>query len=129
MAVPDISVTDYERRIVYAPIGPVLRIAAMVDIGADPGALSPRRIGQLKSQVQETFPALPVDAAAVWSGERPATPDGKPVIGRSKAAGNLWLNIGHGALGFTLACGSAALLAAQLQGGRMPIDPQPFAER
>lgn len=128
-AAPEISVTDYERRIVYAPIGPVLRIAAMVDIGGDPGAANPQRIGQLKNQVKETFPGLAVDEAVGWSGERPATPDSKPIIGRSKAADNLWLNIGHGALGFTLACGSAALLGAQLQGDRAPIDPRPFAER
>ena len=48
------------------------------------------------------------------------------LIGRSPAADNLWLNVGQGALGFTLACGSAALLTAQMGGLELPLDPAPF---
>lgn len=123
---PAISVTDYERRIVYARVGDVLRIAAMVDMGARDDKVDPRRIALLKRQVREAFPQLDLDAASQWAGLRPATPGGKPIIGASRAAGNLWLNVGHGALGFTLACGSAALLAAQMEGRTPPIDPAPF---
>ncbi|ARP87053.1 D-amino acid dehydrogenase [Bordetella genomosp. 9] len=122
---PAISVTDYERRIVYARIGSVLRMAAMVDIGAGPG-LDERRIALLKRQAGETFPALRLAAATPWAGLRPATPTGKPWIGPSRAACNLWMNVGHGALGFTLACGSAALLTAQMAGIQPPIEPRPF---
>jgi D-amino-acid dehydrogenase len=125
---PTISVTDYERRIVYARIGSVLRMAAMVDIGGDAG-IDERRIGLLKRQVSETFPALRLDAATPWAGQRPATPTGKPWIGPSRAACNLWMNLGHGALGFTLACGSAALLTAQMAGIQAPIEPRPFLPR
>lgn len=121
-----ISVTDYERRIVYAPLGNVLRIAAMVDIGGRGNDVDPSRIAQLKGQVREIFPALALDEAVEWAGLRPSTPGGKPVIGRSPTVSNLWLNIGHGALGFTLAMGSAALLSAQLGGRPPPIDPSPF---
>lgn len=129
-AAPTISVTDYERRIVYAPIGDVLRIAAMVDMGDSGPAINQRRIGLLKEQVKETFPNLPLQQAGVWAGNRPATPEGKPIIGRSKSADNLWLNLGHGALGFTLACGSAVLLEALVSGrGPLPISPAPFAPR
>jgi D-amino-acid dehydrogenase len=122
---PAISVTDYERRIVYARVGPVLRMAAMVDIGVDAG-IDERRIGLLKRQVREVFPALDLDAATPWAGLRPATPSGKPWIGPSRAASNLWMNLGQGALGFTLACGSAALLAAQMKGLPTPIPATPF---
>lgn len=122
---PTISVTDYERRIVYARIGPVLRMAAMVDIGGGPG-IDGRRIALLKRQAAETFPSLRLDAAQPWAGMRPATPTGKPWIGPSRAACNLWMNLGHGALGFTLACGSAALLAAQMAGIQPPIEARPF---
>lgn len=124
--VPLISVTDYERRIVYARVGGVLRAAAMVDIGDDSGDIDPGRIALLKRQVLETFPHLDMDTAQAWAGLRPATPGGKPWIGPSRAADNLWLNLGQGALGFTLACGSAALLTAQMAGLHSGIDPAPF---
>lgn len=121
-----VSVTDYERRIVYAPLGDVLRIAAMVDIGGRGSDVDAFRITQLKRQIREMFPTLALDEASEWAGLRPSTPNGKPIIGRSPVASNLWLNIGHGALGFTLAMGSAALLSAQLGGRTPPIDPLPF---
>lgn len=123
---PAISVTDYQRRIVYARIGAALRVAAMVDMGDDDDTASPERIHGLTRQVREAFPRLRLDQALPWAGLRPATPSGKPLIGASPAAKNLWLNIGQGALGFTLACGSAALLAAQISGRPPPIDPAPF---
>lgn len=123
---PHISVTDYERRIVYARVGGVLRIAAMVDIGSANADIEPARVALLKRQVHEAFPALDLRQAVPWAGLRPATPTGKPLIGRSDAADNLWLNIGQGALGFTLACGSAALLTAQMAGLELPLDPAPF---
>jgi D-amino-acid dehydrogenase len=124
--VPAISVTDYERRIVYARLGDVLRIAAMVDIGAPQEDIDASRLATLRRQVAEAFPRLDLSQAQAWAGVRPATPTSKPLIGRSRAADNLWLNIGQGALGFTLACGSAALLTAQLGGAKPPIDPAPF---
>ncbi|WP_026637955.1 D-amino acid dehydrogenase [Bordetella petrii] len=123
---PAISVTDYERRIVYARVGGVLRIAAMVDIGSADADIDPARIALLKRQVHEIFPNLDLSKAEAWAGLRPATPTGKPQIGAARVADNLWLNIGHGALGFTLACGSAALLTAQMSGLELPIDALPF---
>ena len=66
--------------------------------------------------------------AVEWAGMRPATPTGVPLIGAS-AYSNLWLNLGHGALGFTLACGSGQVLA-ELIGRHIPsIDMQGFAPR
>jgi D-amino-acid dehydrogenase len=126
---PTISVTDYERRIVYARVGDVLRIAAMVDIGAPDSSIDAARIALLKRQVGEAFPQMDLAGAEPWAGLRPATPDGKPLIGRSRAAENLWLNLGQGGLGFTLACGSAALLTAQIAGLPTPIDAAPFLPR
>ena len=123
---PAISVTDYERRIVYARVGRILRIAAMVDIGSPDADIDPARIALLKRQVGEAFPHLDLSQAVPWAGLRPATPTGKPLIGASRVADNLWLNIGQGALGFTLACGSAALLTAQMSGLELPIDALPF---
>jgi D-amino-acid dehydrogenase len=62
--------------------------------------------------------AADFDAAREWCGMRPATPDSKPLIGATPYR-NLWLNTGQGALGFTLACGSAQTLA-DLVAGRTP---------
>ena len=126
-AAPAISVTDYERRIVYAPIGPVLRIAAMVDMGEPGPAINPRRMSLLMRQIDDTFPGLALEQATQWAGERPATPSGRPLIGRARTADNLWLNIGHGALGFTLACGSAVLLESLVAGRGPASDPHAFA--
>lgn len=126
---PSISVTDYERRIVYARLGQQLRIAAMVDMGDGSAAINPGRIRHLKAEVKKAFPALAVEQAQAWAGERPTTPDGRPIISRSQRFDNLWLNLGHGALGFTLACGSAVLLHALMTEGRGPIDATPFGPR
>lgn len=126
---PSISVTDYERRIVYAKLGNVLRIAAMVDMGDLSADVNPARIRHLKAEVHKSFPQLAVEQAEVWAGERPATPDGKPIIGRSRRFDNLWLNLGHGALGFTLACGSAVLLHTLMNQREQPIDAAPFQLR
>ncbi|WP_301273810.1 FAD-dependent oxidoreductase [Acetobacter cerevisiae] len=104
---PNVSVTDYDSRVVYARLGDRLRIAAMVDIGALNALPDPRRIASLKHLAEETLPAAgPYASAATWAGMRPATPTGVPLVERTQWR-NLLLNVGHGALGFTLSCGSA----------------------
>ena len=109
--VPQTNVTDYDRKIVYARLDDQLRVAAMVDIGDWNTELDARRIASLRRQAQACFPhAGDYQTATAWAGLRPATPEGTPLIGQSGIK-NLWLNVGHGSLGFTLACGSAATLA------------------
>ena len=126
---PSISVTDYERRIVYARLGDIVRIAAMVDMGDTSSAIRPERIRHLQAEVSRSFPGLAVNRAQAWAGDRPATPEGRPIISRSRRLGNLWLNLGHGALGFTLACGSAVLLQALMNQRPAPIEAGPFQPR
>lgn len=123
---PETSITDYQRRIVYVRLGNILRVAAMVDIGDEDRMPNPGRVAGLKRQVHDTFPRIDLSQAKVWAGLRPATPSGKPVIGACPHVDNLWLNIGHGALGFTLACGSAVLLTALMGDKPAPIDAAPF---
>lgn len=109
---PDVSVTDYAHKVVYARLADQLRIAAMVDIGYDGDDLRPERIRALKQIVRQSFPALEgVESARCWTGMRPSTPAGPPLIGRAHYP-NLWMNIGQGSLGFTLAAGSATVLGA-----------------
>ncbi|HZJ96758.1 MAG: D-amino acid dehydrogenase [Alcaligenaceae bacterium] len=125
---PYVSITDYERKVVYARIGNRLRIAGMADrVGLD-RSLDPKRIKTLVAEAKRLFPGAGNYADATqWAGLRPATPKGKPIIDKTKY-GNLWLNVGHGALGLTLASGSGKLLADMMSGNTPSISPTPFRQ-
>lgn len=121
---PNVSITDYDRKIVYARIGKQLRVAAMVDIVGFDTSLDPKRLAQMRQLAQSTFPeAGDYQHATEWAGMRPATPTGVPILGASGYR-NVWLNLGHGALGFTLACGSARLLSELIAQRKTSIDMQ-----
>ncbi|RZL37523.1 MAG: FAD-dependent oxidoreductase [Rubrivivax sp.] len=121
---PEVSVTDFAKKILYARIGNELRVAAMVDLVGDDLSLDARRLASLQRSVRATFPnAADYDRALPWAGLRPATPSGAPILGASGVPG-LWLNVGHGALGFTFSFATANILA-ELVSGRaspMPLD-------
>lgn len=131
-AAPRTSITDLSKKIVYARIGSKVRVAGRVELVGTDGRIPARAIRELTSAAAEMFPAG-VDLSdpgrlAPWAGFRPATPTGLPIIGASPLRG-LYLNVGHGSLGWTLACGSAALLAAQIAGRTPPIDHAPYQLR
>ena len=118
---PEISVTDFERKVLYARIGGRLRVAAMVDLVGAKLAIERRRVQGLMRLAREAMPgAADYDNVETWAGLRPATPGGAPIIGATRYD-NLWLNVGHGALGFTFACGTAKLLAGALRGETPPF--------
>jgi D-amino-acid dehydrogenase len=107
---PRISITDYDCKMVYARLGDRLRIAGMADITGRRADVDPRRVATLRAMAATMFPgAADFDKAVVWCGLRPATPKGLPIIDRTSFE-NLWLNIGQGALGFTLALASGRLI-------------------
>ncbi|MFG6467848.1 D-amino acid dehydrogenase [Roseateles sp. BYS87W] len=113
---PEVSVTDFEKKILYARIGADLRVAAMVDLVGEDTGLDPARLASLQRSVRATFPhAADYDRALPWAGLRPATPSGAPIVGASGVPG-LWLNVGHGALGFTFSFATARLVADLLSG-------------
>jgi D-amino-acid dehydrogenase len=118
---PTVSVTDFERKVLYARINGDLRVAAMVDmVGVDRG-VDPRRVQGLMRLAREAMPgAADYDRAEAWAGLRPATPNSAPIIGATRY-GNLWLNVGHGPLGFTFACGTASILAGLMAGRDAPF--------
>ena len=118
---PAISITDFERKVLYARIGGSLRVAAMVDmVGADT-SITPARIAGLKRLAREAMPqAADYEQATAWAGLRPATPNSAPLVGASKYP-NLWLNVGHGPLGFTFAAGTARILADLMAGKALPF--------
>jgi D-amino-acid dehydrogenase len=118
---PEISVTDFERKVLYARIGSSLRIAAMVDMVGENTSLDQERINGLKRLARAAMPmAADYSQVDAWAGLRPATPNSSPIIGATPYP-NLWLNVGHGPLGFTFACGTAALLADLMRGKSTPF--------
>lgn len=119
---PRVSVTDFDRKVVYARLGDRLRVAGMADITGRDARPDPARIESLRAEAAQAFPdAVDYDRADAWCGLRPATPTSTPIIGSAGFA-NLWLNLGQGALGFTLALASG-LLVSELVGGRKPSVP------
>jgi D-amino-acid dehydrogenase len=119
---PNISITDFERKVLYARIGDALRIAAMVDMVGEDTRIDRRRIASLTRLAREAMPnAADYNQAEAWAGLRPATPSSAPIIGPTPYP-NMWLNVGHGPLGFTFACGSANLLAGLMRGKELPFE-------
>lgn len=119
---PTVSVTDFERKTLYARIGQQLRVAAMVDLVGEDTRLDPARLAALHRTVRASFPKAADYAQAVpWAGLRPATPSGAPMLGATPVRG-LWLNVGHGALGFTFSFGSARIVADLVSGRPSPLD-------
>jgi D-amino-acid dehydrogenase len=109
-AAPRVSVTDSARKVVFARIGARLRVAGMAELVGHDAGIPPGRIETLVDATRAVFPQLErYDELHPWTGMRPATPTGLPIIGhRPGTARNVLFNTGHGALGFTLAFGSAA---------------------
>ncbi len=117
-AAPAVNVTDAARKVVFARLGGRLRIAGMAELtDTRDWAIAPRRIASLLATARDVFPQGGEYAAAQsWAGLRPATPRGLPVLGRlAQGPANLFMNTGHGALGFTLAFGSAQRVAQQVR--------------
>lgn len=121
-AAPRVSVTDYQRKVVYARLGGELRVAGMADIAGRRAGIDSARVGQLIEEVRGAFPdATDFSRLEPWCGMRPATPRGTPVLGAT-AYSNLLLDAGHGALGFTLALGTGRVIA-DLAAGRASAVP------
>ncbi len=130
---PRISITDSHHKLVFAPLrdraSQQLRVAGMVDLAGEEAAQPARRLATLARQAAAAFPAAADwSRATSWAGLRPATPDGKPIVGLSGIPG-LWLNVGHGALGFTLAPATGQLLADMIDNQELALDAAPFALR
>ncbi|GAB2811161.1 D-amino acid dehydrogenase [Comamonas piscis] len=108
---PTVSITDSARKVVFARIGQRLRVAGMVELVGHDLRIPQDKIQSLCASTEAVFPGCS-DYINVqpWAGLRPATPTAVP-IAKSAGARNLWINTGHGALGFTLAFGTAAQLA------------------
>ena len=124
-AAPTVSLTDEAYKIVISRLGSRLRAAGTAELAGYDTSVNTGRCAAIARRVRSLFPALgAVTTVENWTGLRPATPSNVPVIGRTRLK-NLFLNTGHGTLGWTLACGSGAALA-DLVCGREPQVAFPF---
>jgi D-amino-acid dehydrogenase len=125
---PRLPVIDDSKLFGLVPIGDRMRISGSAEIAAYDTTPAEARCEAIVANASQTFPELPRHfdrrSARFWAGLRPVTPAGTPIIGRTRIDG-LWVNAGHGHLGWTLACGSGRVLA-DLVDGRDPgiVPPQ-----
>lgn len=123
---PQSTVLDETYKIAVTRFDNRIRVGGMAELGGFDMRLDPRRRATLEMVVQDLFPGGDLPRASFWTGLRPMTPDGTPIIGATRY-GNLFLNTGHGTLGWTMACGSGQLLADQICGRRPEISTEGLA--
>jgi len=129
VAAPTVSLTDDGHKLVMSRFGQRLRVAGTAEFNGYDTSLNAARCAALLRRTTAIFPALEgLREVEYWAGLRPSTPGNVPLIGDMAAAGlpGLWLNTGHGTLGWTLACGSARLLADLVAGRDSGLDPRPY---
>ncbi len=120
---PVSTVMDETYKVATTRLGDRIRIGGTAEIAGYDNRLRPLRRGPLERSLRDLFPAAgDVGKATFWSGLRPMTPDGTPVLGRAPGYANLFLNTGHGTLGWTMAAGSGVVLADLVSGRRPEIE-------
>ncbi len=118
-AAPRSTVMDETFKVAITRLGDRIRVGGIAELSGFNRTLRTQARATLHRSLSEMFPGGAVPGEDhFWTGMRPMTPDGTPVIGATPLS-NLWLNTGHGTLGWTMACGSARLLA-DLISGRKP---------
>lgn len=116
---PTSTILDESYKVAVTRFDDRIRVGGMAEVGGFDLSLSPRRRATLEKVVRDLYPhGGDLARAEFWTGLRPATPDGTPVIGATPYR-NLFLNTGHGTLGWTMACGSGRYLA-DLMSARQP---------
>jgi D-amino-acid dehydrogenase len=123
-----LPVCDDDFHAVVVPLGGLIRVAGTAEFAGYDLSLPESRIRNLLTLVRQVLPAARLERAQgrAWCGLRPMSADGVPIIGPTPL-GNLWINTGHGHLGWTMAAGSGQLLADLLTGGSPLLDPTDYA--
>jgi len=126
VAAPKVSLTDDGHKIVFSRLGGRLRVAGTAEFAGYDTALNDTRCRAIVRRTFDIFPGISgCRDIEYWAGLRPATPGNVPLVGATRI-GNLFVNTGHGTLGWTMACGTGKLLA-DLVGRRAPeVDPSPY---
>lgn len=118
-AAPSVSLTDDGYKLVVSRLGDRLRVAGTCELNGYTRDLNTTRCEAITRRTRELFPnACDYDNPVYWTGLRPLTPSNVPYIGKTKFS-NLFLNTGHGTLGWTMGCGSGRAIA-DIVSGRLP---------
>lgn len=124
---PRMAVVDEHAKLYVARFADRLRVAGTLELAGWDKTPSPARQAATLAKMRALFPdGGDYAQAAHWTGLRPMTPDGRPLLGPTGVPG-LWLDTGHGPLGWTMACGSGRLLAEMITGRAPAIDPGGYA--
>lgn len=126
---PISTVMDETYKVAITRFDDRIRVGGMAELAGFDLSLNPRRRETLEMVLGGLFPnAGDISQSKFWTGLRPMTPDGTPIIGKaSERFDNIWLNTGHGTLGWTMACGSSQVLADLLANERTAIRSEDFA--
>lgn len=124
---PVSTLLDESYKIAITRLGDRIRVGGMAELAGSDRALPTRREATLRHSLNDLFPGGAANDApsGFWGGLRPMTPDSTPIIGATPVS-NLFLNAGHGTLGWTMACGSGRLISAIIGNETPPIDPDGF---
>jgi len=121
-AAPTVSITDETNYMVFSRLGNRMRVAGTAELAGWNTGLNPARVEPLVRNAKSLFPGVSsYTNVNPWSGLRPTTPDSVPILGGTSYE-NLFLNTGHGTLGWTMACGSARIIADLIAGRTPEID-------
>ncbi|THF47366.1 D-amino acid dehydrogenase [Allorhizobium terrae] len=123
---PESTVMDETYKIAITRLGDRIRVGGMAEISGYTNDLGQARRRTLEHSVTDLFPGGDLSKANFWSGLRPMTPDGTPVIGATRLT-NLYINSGHGTLGWTMSCGSARMLSDVISGRKPEIETADLA--
>jgi D-amino-acid dehydrogenase len=119
---PESTIMDETHKVAVTRLGDRIRVGGTAQLSGYDLQLNPQRRRTLEFVVSDLFPhGGDVARAEFWTGLRPMTPDGTPIVGPTPV-GNLWLATGHGTLGWTMAAGTGQLLADWMGGGKPAID-------
>jgi len=121
-AAPVSTIMDETYKVAITRLGDRIRVGGTAEISGYDLTLHESRRATLEHSVSDLFPdAGDASKASFWCGLRPMTPDGPPIIGPTRYP-NLFVNTGHGTLGWTMACGSGKVLADIMSGRAPDID-------
>jgi D-amino-acid dehydrogenase len=126
MSTPRSSISDTVRRLVHTRLDGRVRIAGFAEFAGPNSAVRAKPVAQLIADAKALIPSYRFENLTEWACLRAATPDGVPVLGRTAKHG-LWMNTGHGMLGWTQAAGCADLLARQMLGEECSIPTEGYA--
>jgi D-amino-acid dehydrogenase len=119
---PTVSLTDDGYKIVVSRLGDRLRVAGTCELNGYTRDLNTTRCEAITRRTRELFPdACDFENPTYWTGLRPLTPSNVPYIGKTRF-GNLYLNTGHGTLGWTMGCGSGRAIAEIVSGRQPEVD-------